>query len=128
MNWDEIRQMSDNGFAIGAHTVSHRILSILNEDEIMQEISESKYEIEKILGKKVFSFAYPRGKKSDYNPDACFTVLRNYDFKLGVTTVGGNNNLDANQDYFNLRRMGFSYDDTLNFFKFKVNTGCFWQK
>lgn len=127
MSWNEIKELSDNGFSIGAHTVNHKILSALSEQEVTKEISESKNEIEKKVGVNVFSFAYPRGKGTDFDDETCFPILQSCGFKLGVTTIGGSNNLVFNKNYFNLKRMGISYGDSLNFFKLKVGTGSFWQ-
>lgn len=128
MNWDEIKELGENGFSIGIHTVSHRILATLSKEEIEKEIFESKNEIEKKLGRKVFSFAYPRGKNSDCSFDVCLPILKDYGFKLAVTTIGGSNNLHSNKNYLSLKRFGVSYEDTLAFFKVKVSAGGFWQK
>lgn len=128
MEWDEVKQMSRDGFSIGAHTVTHRPLSQLTEGEIAHEISESKHEIERVLGQTVHSFAYPKGKASDYDASICSPLLKKFGFKLGVTTFGGYNRLDSGSNSFNLRRMGLSRDDTFDFFKLKVSAGCFWQK
>lgn len=127
MSWDEIQEMSNNGFSIGAHTITHKILSTLSKEEIIKEILESKNELEKKLGVTVFSFAYPRGKKTDFNFETMFPILQSCGFKLGVTTIGGYNNWVLDKNCFNLKRMGVGYEDTLNFFKVKVSTGSFWQ-
>jgi len=127
MSWDEIREMHNNGFFIGAHTVHHKILSSLPKEDVAKEISESKHEIERRLGAKIFSFAYPRGGKSDFNFKVCPPILKKYGFKLAVTTTGGNNGLTRDIDNFRLKRMGAAYGDPLSFFKFKVATGSSWQ-
>ena len=39
MNWDEIRQLNNNGFIIGSHTNTHPILGQLeNKNEIEEEL------------------------------------------------------------------------------------------
>ena len=128
MDWDEIIQMSKAGIFVGAHTVSHRILSHLSDTELEKEIVDSKDEIEQRLGKRVISFAYPAGKKQHYRFKKCIPILIENDFKLAVTTIGGFNNIKRRKVYFNLRRMGLSYEDSLRVFKFKVSLGSFWQK
>jgi len=52
---------------IGAHTVTHSCLSALSEKQQHHEIVSSKYQLEALLGKAVTTFAYPYGKKNDYN-------------------------------------------------------------
>ena len=128
MTWEQIKQLSKSGIFIGAHTVSHRILSGLSEDEIIKEITDSKNEIEKRLDKNVISFCYPVGKKQDYCSEKCVPALEKNDFKLAVTTTGGFNSIERKKSCFDLRRLGVSYEDTLSFFRAKVGLGSFWQR
>lgn len=60
-SWDEIRQLSSEGFIIGSHGFSHRLLKDLPEDSLEKEIIYSKEYIEEKIGKEVFAFAYPFG-------------------------------------------------------------------
>lgn len=128
MNWHEIKNMAEAGVFIGAHTVSHKILSELSERETMDEITSSKDEIEQTLNRRIISFAYPVGKKRHYNSEKCIPILKKNGFKLAVTTIGGFNRLRFKVPNFELRRMGISYEDTLNFFKFKISLAAFWQR
>jgi peptidoglycan/xylan/chitin deacetylase (PgdA/CDA1 family) len=61
LNIAELRLLSDAGMSIGAHTLSHPILSLCNDEETRREIRESKNELERALGRPVWSFAYPFG-------------------------------------------------------------------
>lgn len=54
---------------IGAHTVSHPVLSKLTEQEQKREIEESKRYLETILEQPVRIFSYPFGVISDYNEE-----------------------------------------------------------
>src|SRR5205823_3644991 len=58
---DQLCAMREKGFEIGAHTVSHPILSTLEISELQSEISESKAHIESILGGSLRALAYPFG-------------------------------------------------------------------
>lgn len=128
MNWQEIKEAAECDISIGAHTISHRILSGLSNSELEKEIAESKNKIEQRLGKRVISFAYPIGKKQHYCLEKCIPILKKNSFKLAVTTIGGFNAIELKQEPFNLRRMGISYEDTLSIFKFKISLGGFWQR
>lgn len=66
MNWQQAKEMSDNGMHIGSHTLSHSILSHLSPDAQREEISLSKTKIESFLDKEVSSIAYPVGGKSAF--------------------------------------------------------------
>lgn len=62
LDWDQIQEMDRQGIEFGAHTTSHPMLDELNPDEIKDEIRGSKEFIEKRLGHKIISFAYPYGR------------------------------------------------------------------
>lgn len=128
MNWQEIKEAAGSGISIGVHTISHRILPTLSDEELEREIAGAKNEIEQRLGRGVISFAYPVGKKGDCCLEKCVPILKKNNFKLAVTTIGGFNRIVPERDYFNLKRIGLSYADTLNFFKFKITLGSFWQR
>ncbi|MGB9109552.1 MAG: polysaccharide deacetylase family protein [Telluria sp.] len=57
-----IRTMAAQRFEIGAHTVSHPILTSLSEDAARHEIEQCKRDLEAITGSPVRYFAYPNGK------------------------------------------------------------------
>jgi peptidoglycan/xylan/chitin deacetylase (PgdA/CDA1 family) len=66
----EIRQLADGGLVeIGAHTVTHPVLSAIPLMQQHQEIRQSKVQLEEILGQPVESFAYPYGTKEDYTSE-----------------------------------------------------------
>jgi peptidoglycan/xylan/chitin deacetylase (PgdA/CDA1 family) len=61
LNVAELRELADAGMTIGAHTVSHPMLSPMPEDLALQEISQSRAGLEAALGKPVWALAYPFG-------------------------------------------------------------------
>jgi peptidoglycan/xylan/chitin deacetylase (PgdA/CDA1 family) len=64
----QVRDMSDAGMTIGAHTVHHPILLRVSESAARNEMIQSKQQLESITGHKVTLFAYPNGKPStDYS-------------------------------------------------------------
>jgi peptidoglycan/xylan/chitin deacetylase (PgdA/CDA1 family) len=58
----QVCHMNSCGIEIGAHTMTHPILSAVQFDQAKHEIVESKTALESLLGKPVRSFAYPNGK------------------------------------------------------------------
>jgi len=60
----ELRQLADAGMTIGAHTLSHPVLSLCSEEEARREIQESKINLERTLGRSVWALAYPFGNPS----------------------------------------------------------------
>lgn len=62
LTWEQVREMHQSGLvAFGSHTCSHRRLRSLSDEEIWQEITQSKKILEEKLGAPVLSFCYPYG-------------------------------------------------------------------
>ncbi len=69
LTWDEVRQLSAEGFEIGSHGVDHENHHAAQDPEIRRlELVESKAEIERQIGKPCRFFAYPNGDFSDDSP------------------------------------------------------------
>ncbi len=66
LTWDQAREMSSDGMEIGAHTVSHPLLSYEDKASVERELSVSKRTIEAKLGKAVRAFAYPNGDWNEH--------------------------------------------------------------
>jgi peptidoglycan/xylan/chitin deacetylase (PgdA/CDA1 family) len=57
----QLRELDAAGMSIGAHTLSHPVLSQAPEEIAREEIVESRWRLEQVLGKPVWAFAYPFG-------------------------------------------------------------------
>lgn len=69
LSWSEIAELAANPLAtIGAHTVSHRNLARLSEDEARREIREAGRIIESEIGIRPLHMAYPYGYASAVGP------------------------------------------------------------
>ncbi len=73
---------------IGAHTLTHPVLSDLAPDQQQHEIGGSKRRLEALVGRNITSFAYPYGKKMHYNGDTVKTVRGN-GFSCACSNFGG---------------------------------------
>jgi peptidoglycan/xylan/chitin deacetylase (PgdA/CDA1 family) len=100
LTWDQIREMSDNGITIGAHTCNHPILSKLDKKIMEVEIGESKSRIETMIGKPVTCFCYPNGQASDYN-DEVINIVKKCGFLNAVTAFYDVNDIKSK---YELRR------------------------
>jgi peptidoglycan/xylan/chitin deacetylase (PgdA/CDA1 family) len=70
MTADELVQLSSGGLVdIGAHSVTHPLLSGLEADAQRAEILQSKETVEKILGHNLKSFSFPHGLPSEETRD-----------------------------------------------------------
>ena len=79
MNASEINLWIKNGMKIGSHSRNHRRLTLVDRDEMIQEISHSKFDLERITKSKVDTFCYPYGI---YNENIVDEVKKNYSYAL----------------------------------------------
>jgi peptidoglycan/xylan/chitin deacetylase (PgdA/CDA1 family) len=63
----EILEMNNNGFEIGSHTCSHKLMSNLTTFEIDSELCFSKSILSDICKTSIKSFCFPFGGSSSYN-------------------------------------------------------------
>ena len=61
LNWSMVREMSENGMIFGSHSLSHKNLTELSEDELDRELRVSKEIIEDKIGNQVNNFSCPFG-------------------------------------------------------------------
>jgi len=101
LSWGELKEMVDAGWEVGSHTASHVILSRVSFNQATEEIRLSRSDLERQLGRPVDLFAYPNGKREDYNA-AIKEYLREAGYLGAVTTVDRMNREDV--DLFEMGR------------------------
>jgi peptidoglycan/xylan/chitin deacetylase (PgdA/CDA1 family) len=62
LNHSQLRDLASEGFEIGAHGFSHKLLWGLPADELAQEVGPCKPTLEDIIGREVRMFCYPQGR------------------------------------------------------------------
>ena len=86
---DELRVLASGDLVeIGAHTLTHPVLSSLSAEQQEDEIAGSKRRLEMLTGKSITSFAYPYGKKNHYTAHTVSTVQAN-GFACACSNFGG---------------------------------------
>lgn len=89
MNAAQVQSLIGLGMDVGAHTVSHPILTRLDPASAKQEILQSKGHLEEILGQPVLLFAYPNGvPRQDYVAEHV-QMVRDCGFAAAVSTAWG---------------------------------------
>jgi len=61
LTWQQIDELSQNGFEVGSHLQTHTDLVSLSEDQMRKELLASREEIEERVGMPCRSVAYPWG-------------------------------------------------------------------
>jgi peptidoglycan/xylan/chitin deacetylase (PgdA/CDA1 family) len=75
MTRGQLRTLSQEGLiALGAHTVTHPVLSALTREAAAHEIRQSKADLEDASGATVSAFAYPYGYRGAYTADNMIDV------------------------------------------------------
>jgi len=90
LNWDEAREMSRGGMAIGSHTDSHTVLSQLDPEQQRQELAKSRAIIMDKLGIEAKVLAYPVGHKASFS-DQTQRIAQELGYRGAFSHYGGVN-------------------------------------
>jgi len=112
MSTDQIKELVDSNMIVGSHSITHPVLSRLNEADQRKEILESFRFIEKICGtQEVKTFCYPYGGGHSFNVttlNILDEIKNDFSFSVDPKNIS---QLDLSHNKQNLPR----YD--CNFFK-----------
>ncbi len=65
MGWTELRELAEAGWEVGSHTSTHPHLTRLDDESLERELSESREQCARRLGRSCDSIAYPYGDVDD---------------------------------------------------------------
>ncbi len=100
LNWDLVRKMTESGLVeFYSHTKSHRKCDSLSEEELFEELGESKRVMEERLGRPCPYLCWPYGK---YN-DRAIEIAKELGYKALFTTYHGV--VKAGSDPFAIKRI-----------------------
>ena len=102
MTRQQVRELRRHGMSIGAHTVTHPILTTLTADEALREIDEGRRDLEDTLSERVKVFAYPNGKPMRDYDASHVALVRELGFDAAVSTAWGASRRES--DRFQLPR------------------------
>ncbi|MDR2761293.1 MAG: polysaccharide deacetylase family protein [Planctomycetaceae bacterium] len=118
LNWDEIRLLRGQGIEIGAHTLSHPVLSSLDLAELNRELVESKKCIERELGEECNVLAYPFGSVYDFSDEVIETAKR-AGFKLAFTLQEQRNKVEL--DPMKIHRICINREHSIDSFRVLIS-------
>jgi peptidoglycan/xylan/chitin deacetylase (PgdA/CDA1 family) len=126
LTWKEVRELRAQGVRIGSHTVNHSVLYGLSWNDIENELSVSKRQIEQVLGEEITSFAYPYAFPQHDRPftEEFVRLLREQGYQNSVTTVIGR--ARPNDDLFRLKRLPVNNGDDMELFAAKLDGAYDW--
>ncbi|MEA3499731.1 MAG: polysaccharide deacetylase family protein, partial [Candidatus Marinimicrobia bacterium] len=109
----QLQEMIDSNWEICSHSFSHKALINLTNEQIINEVKNSKIELEKMFNITIDGFGFPFGY---YNKEI-IKILKKYDYKNGVGFT-----MNFKQDIPIYRRMGvYKFVDWKRSVYFKIN-------
>ena len=103
MNWAQVREMASAGIEFGSHSVSHPILTQLDDAALDRELAESREAIACQIGHAVDIIAYPVGGIQAFDARVIAAAQR-AGYRLGLSYVSGTNRLHS-LDRYSLQRL-----------------------
>ena len=80
LRWEQIKELSERGHIIGAHTMDHYMINTNDEETLKYQICDCKKEIETNIGKTCDYFAFPYGKLTHANKLSIDIACQHYKF------------------------------------------------
>jgi len=115
LRWDDLRTLAREGVTLGAHTVSHPMMTRLTPEEVRYEIEQAQQDLQREIGAVLPVFCYPSGG----HDDLVVTLLRAAGIRVAFTTLDGENNLPM-VDPLRLRRTNITPRTTPFIFRLRL--------
>jgi peptidoglycan/xylan/chitin deacetylase (PgdA/CDA1 family) len=89
MKPEHVKRLVEFGHEVGGHTHSHRILTTVDDNEALDEISSCKEKLEEWTQGPVSLFAYPNGNPEKDFTDAHINMVKQCGFDFAFSTKDG---------------------------------------
>jgi peptidoglycan/xylan/chitin deacetylase (PgdA/CDA1 family) len=120
MSWDQVREIVAGGIACQPHTHNHPILTRVDYETVVNELRDSKMQIEQETGQAAFALAYPNGTSADYNADV-MKALAELGYEMAFSLLPGPSRaLEIQSAPLEIRRIFLGHWDTFEGFVTKV--------
>ena len=107
LTWGALQRLARDGISVGAHTLTHPILTRLSAQEAAHEITASRERLEAALGRPVRHFAYPNGQPEDLSPEVR-RLVKWAGYHSACTMIEGFNR--PGDDQWSLRRLNANHE------------------
>lgn len=88
LSWEGAQRLIEGGHTIGGHTVHHRDLAKMKQEELASEIVDDRAALKAKFNVAIKDFAYPFGTQKHYTSRTCVAV-EEAGYTLGYTAVSG---------------------------------------
>lgn len=120
LGWDDAATLIENGFEVGAHSVTHPDLRTCGDAELDHEVGGARALLEARLGGRIASFSYPYGRHDARVRNAATRA----GYQLACTSRYGVNRTSGPS--FDVRRTEVAGTDELHDFALKLNGQYDW--
>jgi peptidoglycan/xylan/chitin deacetylase (PgdA/CDA1 family) len=107
-------RLAEHGWEIGSHTMTHPVLTNVDDETLAAELRESKLELERVVGRPCTAVSYPTGR-CDGRVVAAATAAS---YVAGAALEGAS---DVPPGPLAWPRVGVRGDDSLRVFRVKVS-------
>lgn len=119
MTWNQLQQMADDGFDIGAHSVTHPVLSKLTMEELSFELNESKVRLEEKINTEVLSTAYPVGQSESVS-GSVLDITSKANYQIAFNYIDGVTRISSIEK-FSIKRLHVDLDMPISLFLSKIS-------
>ncbi len=124
LSWEELNQLSREPLvSVGSHGWSHRALGDLPAQEQLQEVRQSREQLNQRLGLPVRWFAYPYGCRGSYSPET-IECLKQAGYEAACSNLMGTN--PTGDSLWELKRTRIGWEDSLWRFRLKMAGAYDW--
>jgi peptidoglycan/xylan/chitin deacetylase (PgdA/CDA1 family) len=106
MSWDQLAALDPQLVSVGSHTCTHPVLSRCSDADIAREVTVSRHEIARRLGRAVEAFCYPNGQPEDYDSRS-IDAVRAAGYRYATVAHGP---ISAGRDAYTLTRTSAPFD------------------
>jgi len=103
LSWDQVREMDASLIDFGSHTVTHPVLTQLDEQGQHDELEQSRKTLETQLSHPVVSISYPDGTEKAFNKTT-LAIAKECGYQLGFSYLSGINPLPL-REHLALKRL-----------------------
>lgn len=114
MTWEQVRSLHQMGFEIGSHTMTHVDLGKASGEQALDELTNSRVELEQRLSAPIDLFAYPYGRPDNIT-EGSRRLVQTAGYSCCCSCFGGLN--PEGTDPYKIRRIPISnwYRSPLDF-------------
>jgi peptidoglycan/xylan/chitin deacetylase (PgdA/CDA1 family) len=117
LTWDQVRELRAAGMDVQSHTRHHRVLGTLSREEARRELRDSRMDLERELGERIYAVSYPVGADIEGNAEL-IAAVHDAGYELGFASHGGMNVVQNSREKpLHFARIALDYGTPMSLFR-----------